>query len=78
MSAASQGILSSVLYVEHQIVRTALAADDTAASASRCAPLQVLLVRGNKSSMGWSFPRGKVNEGETEAECAIREVRSTP
>eukprot|EP00198_Chlamydomonas_reinhardtii_P003211 XP_001692547.1 decapping enzyme complex catalytic component [Chlamydomonas reinhardtii] len=35
---------------------------------------QVLLVRGNKSSMGWGFPRGKVNEGETEATCAIREV----
>ncbi|GFR44146.1 hypothetical protein Agub_g5313 [Astrephomene gubernaculifera] len=35
---------------------------------------QVLLVRGNKSSMGWGFPRGKVNEGELEADCAIREV----
>ncbi|EFJ48568.1 hypothetical protein VOLCADRAFT_90679 [Volvox carteri f. nagariensis] len=35
---------------------------------------QVLLVRGNKSSMGWGFPRGKVNEGESESDCAIREV----
>ncbi|KAG2492038.1 hypothetical protein HYH03_009767 [Edaphochlamys debaryana] len=35
---------------------------------------QVLLVRGNKSSMGWGFPRGKVNEGEKEADCAVREV----
>ncbi|KXZ54649.1 hypothetical protein GPECTOR_4g715 [Gonium pectorale] len=35
---------------------------------------QVLLVRGNKSSMGWGFPRGKLNEGEKEASCAVREV----
>lgn len=33
-----------------------------------------LLVRGWKSKATWSFPRGKVNDGENERQCAIREV----
>ncbi|WVQ62674.1 uncharacterized protein L199_000821 [Kwoniella botswanensis] len=33
-----------------------------------------LMVRGYKSSAGWSFPRGKINLEESEEACAIREV----
>ncbi|KIJ45581.1 hypothetical protein M422DRAFT_166723 [Sphaerobolus stellatus SS14] len=33
-----------------------------------------ILVKGWKASAGWSFPRGKVNENEDEALCAVREV----
>lgn len=35
---------------------------------------KVLLVRGWKSNAGWSFPRGKINLGESEEACAVREV----
>jgi 8-oxo-dGTP pyrophosphatase MutT (NUDIX family) len=34
---------------------------------------QVLLVRG-EGARSWSFPRGKVNEGESGVSCAVREV----
>ena len=33
-----------------------------------------LLVRGWKKDAGWGFPRGKLSAGETDAECAVREV----
>ncbi|KAF8587276.1 DCP2-domain-containing protein [Ramaria rubella] len=33
-----------------------------------------VLVKGWKSSAGWGFPKGKVNENEDEAFCAVREV----
>lgn len=35
---------------------------------------QCVLVKGWKSSAGWGFPKGKVNENEDEAFCAVREV----
>lgn len=35
---------------------------------------QVLLVRGATTSSCWSFPRGKINTNESEADCAVREV----
>lgn len=35
---------------------------------------QVLLVQGFWSKASWGFPKGKVFEEETEAQCAIREV----
>lgn len=37
--------------------------------------LQCILVKGWKSSSGWGFPKGKINEHEPPHECAIREVR---
>ena len=36
---------------------------------------QCLLVRGWGPGASWGFPRGKVNEAEPDAACAIREVR---
>ncbi|RXK34654.1 hypothetical protein M231_08089 [Tremella mesenterica] len=33
-----------------------------------------VMVRGYKTNAGWSFPRGKINSGEAEEACAIREV----
>lgn len=33
-----------------------------------------LLVRGWKSGASWSFPRGKINQGELERDCCVREV----
>ncbi|KAI0639426.1 DCP2-domain-containing protein [Trametes polyzona] len=33
-----------------------------------------VLVKGWKSSAGWGFPKGKINEQEPEHRCAIREV----
>ncbi|KAG5639238.1 hypothetical protein H0H81_005312 [Sphagnurus paluster] len=33
-----------------------------------------LLVKGWKSSSGWGFPKGKINQVEPPANCAIREV----
>lgn len=33
-----------------------------------------LLVKGYKSGATWSFPRGKINQDESERNCAIREV----
>lgn len=35
---------------------------------------KVLLVKGWNKGASWSFPRGKINKGETEAACAVREV----
>ena len=37
--------------------------------------LQCLLVKGWKSSSGWGFPKGKINEDEPQPACAVREVR---
>mmetsp|Transcript_27777 Transcript_27777/g.71485 ORF Transcript_27777/g.71485 Transcript_27777/m.71485 type:complete len:259 (-) Transcript_27777:278-1054(-) len=34
----------------------------------------VLLLRGFKSNAAWGFPRGKIGNGERDADCAIREV----
>ena len=36
--------------------------------------MQCVLVKGWKSSSGWGFPKGKINETEPEATCATREV----
>ena len=33
-----------------------------------------LLVKGWKTSSGWGFPKGKINETEPTLDCAIREV----
>ncbi|KAJ8083986.1 mRNA-decapping enzyme subunit 2 [Marasmius tenuissimus] len=33
-----------------------------------------LLVKGWKSSSGWGFPKGKINEDEPQPACAVREV----
>lgn len=33
-----------------------------------------ILVKGWKSSSGWGFPKGKINEHEPPHECAVREV----
>jgi hypothetical protein len=35
---------------------------------------KVLLVRGWKSNATWGFPKGKINQGEKQTSCAIREV----
>jgi len=37
---------------------------------------KVLLVRGFQAAASWGFPRGKVSKDETDAECAVREVRA--
>lgn len=37
--------------------------------------VQCLLVKGWKSSAGWGFPKGKINQLEELHMCAIREVR---
>jgi mRNA-decapping enzyme subunit 2 len=34
----------------------------------------VVLVKGWKKGANWSFPRGKINKGEPDLDCAIREV----
>ena len=34
-----------------------------------------LLVRGWGNQGSWGFPRGKINENEPDAACAVREVR---
>jgi hypothetical protein len=39
--------------------------------------IQVVLVKGWKSSSGWGFPKGKINQNEPSHECAAREVRLT-
>jgi hypothetical protein len=36
--------------------------------------IQVVLVKGWKSSSGWGFPKGKINQNEPSHECAVREV----
>jgi 8-oxo-dGTP pyrophosphatase MutT (NUDIX family) len=35
----------------------------------------VLLVRGFKGGACWGFPRGKIMKDESDADCAVREVR---
>lgn len=35
----------------------------------------VLLVRGYKGASCWGFPRGKIMKDESDADCAVREVR---
>ncbi|KAK9468528.1 Dcp2, box A domain-containing protein [Lipomyces arxii] len=35
---------------------------------------QCILVKGWKSSAGWGFPKGKINQGENDSACAVREV----
>lgn len=42
---------------------------------THCSLPQVVLVKGWKSSAGWGFPKGKINEQEPKHRCAIREVR---
>ncbi|SCZ97966.1 BZ3500_MvSof-1268-A1-R1_Chr3-3g06489 [Microbotryum saponariae] len=37
---------------------------------------KVLLVKGWNKGASWSFPRGKINKGEPEGMCAVREVSS--
>ena len=32
------------------------------------------LVQGWSSRSGWGFPKGKINQNESEADCAAREV----
>lgn len=34
----------------------------------------VVLVRGTRDGSQWMFPRGKINQGEDDLDCAIREV----
>lgn len=41
-------------------------------------PPQCVLVKGWKSSSGWGFPKGKINESEPPPTCAIREVWDSP
>lgn len=38
---------------------------------------RVLLVKGWKNSACWGFPRGKIHKNETDAQCAVREVRAS-
>jgi hypothetical protein len=38
---------------------------------------RVLLVKGWKNTACWGFPRGKIHKNETDAQCAVREVRMT-
>lgn len=35
-----------------------------------------ILVKGWKSSAGWGFPKGKINQDEEPHKCAAREVRA--
>lgn len=35
---------------------------------------KVVLVKGWKSSSGWGFPKGKINQNEPPHDCAVREV----
>jgi mRNA-decapping enzyme subunit 2 len=35
---------------------------------------KAVLVKGWKKSAKWSFPRGKINKGEPDLDCAVREV----
>lgn len=32
------------------------------------------MVKGYQKGASWSFPRGKINKDEPEADCAVREV----
>ncbi|KAK9319890.1 Dcp2, box A domain-containing protein [Lipomyces orientalis] len=33
-----------------------------------------ILVKGWKTSANWGFPKGKINQGESDEDCAVREV----
>ncbi|KAK9364920.1 Dcp2, box A domain-containing protein [Lipomyces kononenkoae] len=33
-----------------------------------------ILVKGWKTSASWGFPKGKINQGESDEDCAVREV----
>ena len=35
---------------------------------------KAILVKGWKSNAAWGFPKGKINQNETDRDCAIREV----
>ncbi|KAG5513693.1 hypothetical protein PMAC_000731 [Pneumocystis sp. 'macacae'] len=35
---------------------------------------ECVLVKGWRNSSGWGFPKGKINKGERDSDCAIREV----
>jgi len=35
---------------------------------------QVLLVKGWTNNAGWGFPKGKINKGESDIDCAVRET----
>lgn len=35
---------------------------------------KVLLVRGWNQKSSWTFPKGKINQNEADAVCAVREV----
>jgi hypothetical protein len=37
---------------------------------------QCILVKGWKSSAGWGFPKGKINQDEEPHKCAVREVHT--
>lgn len=39
---------------------------------------QCVLVKGWKSSAGWGFPKGKINQEEPRPRCAVREASATP
>ena len=36
--------------------------------------MKCLMVRGHRSKDTWTFPKGKLNEGESMAHCASREL----
>jgi len=38
--------------------------------------LKCILVKGWKSSAGWGFPKGKINQDEEPHKCAVREVHT--
>lgn len=38
--------------------------------------IQCLLVQGYPASTSWGFPKGKLESGESDKDCAIREVRT--
>lgn len=37
-----------------------------------------MLVKGWKASATWGFPKGKIDQEEDDADCAVREVRFSP
>lgn len=92
MPASTISTVPGEWVVVHTPAPAALGVGTTAAATSRCNPThpagrgailltpdcsKCLLVRGYKRDAGWGFPRGKLSKGETDAECAMREVRPT-
>ena len=49
------------------------AKNDTKSEHFEAADLEIIVIH-RPSYLDWSFPKGKVDPGETEPECAIREV----